>query len=247
MIRASYFCLVFHAERLEFLPVWEKVTEFFTKWHRHERSATVFVCPIRAALSGADLRPRLDWLKERGCEIGQHTHFYGTFEESMGEIRKETSLTKENIRRCLNDDFEYLAGTGYRPHGFTAGAWVDEPSVLDWLLEKGFTYDCSVRSFKLPYKVPSERLSGTSTLPHYESRILRIPTTETLAGFYRRLLTGTSLTVGSIQYDLVYLHDTDLLAARKRWLLSMLPAVLGHRAEAVTVQQLAPMVQKEIV
>lgn len=246
MVRSSYFCLAVHAERLDFPPVWERVTAFLAKWLRLDRSVTVFVCPVRAARSGADLGPRLDWLRERGCEIGQHTHFYSKFEYSLGEIQKETLLTPENIRRCLNEDLEYLVGSGNRPHGFTSGAWVNDPSVLEWLLENGFTYDCSVRSFELPYDVASAGLGATSRLPHHENGILRIPTTETLAGFYRRFLKGSSLTVGNSQYDLVYLHDTDLLATRKRWLLSMLPTVLGGRAESVTGRQLVTVIEKEI-
>jgi hypothetical protein len=49
---------------------------------------------------------------------------------------------------------------------------------------------------------------------------------------------GNSLAVGSLRYDLVYLHDVDLLRARKRMAARLVPFAFSG-SQAVTAQRLA--------
>src|SRR5918999_2855034 len=108
-------CLAIHAEGLESDPVWLYMTHFVRFWTRWGIPPTIFVCPIRAINASRDIRSRLRWLAEMGCEIGQHTHFYSIFRDDGARIEKTTSLTTASVHRNLDRDFESLARAGLRP------------------------------------------------------------------------------------------------------------------------------------
>ncbi|CEP68819.1 Polysaccharide deacetylase [Moorella glycerini] len=90
--------------------------------HLYKLQGTFFVYPFRAQVAGAEISERVQEIAAFGHEIAQHTHFYaGT---KIDKPDKVNDLSKENIARCLQRDFETLCDMGFRPYGFTAGGWI---------------------------------------------------------------------------------------------------------------------------
>lgn len=198
-------CLTLHAERLEVEGVWSRASWLLRSLEAAGGRATVFVHPFWAIRSGVDLEPRIRELLDRGHEIGQHTHFY----EPHGALGKpETLLTDENVRRCLERDLDYLRQRGADPRGFVAGGWAVHPEAMRWLEERGFAYDCTVRSFTLKYENASAAPGEGWTVPRWEGDVLRLPTTGTLAGAV--LGRARAIDTGAVRYVLAYVHDYDL-------------------------------------
>jgi hypothetical protein len=231
--------LAFHAERLEVDHVWSAVVDFLEKWNAHGLGSTFFVHTLRATMAGKDIRPRLEWLMDHGVEIAQHTHFYDSFEADQSGVRKETSLDSATVTRRLTEDHEYLCSGGFGPCGFVSGGWRVSPAITHWLVSAGFHYDCSLRSFDLPYLPKRDERYGYFTGVRCDDGLLRVPTTSGLTNYYRRAF-RTSVAVDEFSYDIVYLHDKDLLNRGKRALLSALP-LLGkvRRTRWIPVGRLA--------
>jgi hypothetical protein len=243
----TLFCLAFHAERLESDRIWQEVTSLVRKCNAWHLPLTFFVAPFLAIESGTQIQERLRWLLTRRCEIGQHTHFYGDFRlTSQGQTIKRTSLERHVVHRCLERDLQYLVSAGARPQGFTAGGWAFNATVLAWLAARGFQYDCTPRTFRLSFEDKLISPGGHWTSAVHENNVLRLPTTADLVRFYKRGLRGTGLRIGEITYDLVVLHDHDLLARRKRWLVHALPGLLDGRVQWKTAHQLSALVSHEL-
>jgi hypothetical protein len=160
----------------------------------------------------------VQWLGSLGHEIAQHTHFYaGT---KIKKKEKVDDLSKPNIVHCVRRDFEMLKEFGFSPTGFTAGSWFVSDAVLDELVELGFVYDCSAQ-------FPRPKISGLrpNTLwrrtPEYYSnsrgRVLCLPTTWSLGQWFKW---GRKTINESDQfYQIIYLHDYDLLSLKRYILL----------------------------
>jgi polysaccharide deacetylase len=213
------FTLAFHAERLHAANVW-KETERVAAWMaEHDMRATFFVYPFPAAVASKNINKRLQWLGSLGHEIAQHTHFYaGT---KIAKHEKRDDLTKANLTHCVRRDFEALIEAGSPPKAFTAGAWFINDAVLDTLIELGFVYDCSAR-FPGPKSREANPNDFWLTAPQYYSnahgRILCLPTTCSLGEWFK-----WGHKAGDEQgqfYQIVYLHDYDLLSLKRSFLLS---------------------------
>jgi len=203
-------CFVFHAERLNRDPVWERTVRILDELEAAGGRGTMFVHPYEAIQAGFDLSSRISELLERGHEIAQHTHFYAP--KDPGDTGKPPSDTSpENVRRCLDRDRTELIRCGAHPRGFTSGQWAIDDTASAWLAENGFLYDCSYRSFDLRYENPAAARGG-ALLPVLAGPVVRLPTTVTLrdaaAGLRRR---PGVVKLGDLRYELVYAHDYDLV------------------------------------
>jgi hypothetical protein len=183
--------------------------------------ATFFVYPFRAEVVGRDITERVRTLASLGHEIGQHTHFYKG--SKIDKPDKTNDLSDGNIICCLRRDSDTLKMMGFSPKGFTAGAWLANETVWGTLVDLGFVYDCSVR-------FPGPRKTATTPFLHWRlvpelytttrGHIVCMPTTCSLGEWFNW---GRKAQVGAIHaYQLVYLHDYDLLSTRvylMMWLL----------------------------
>ena len=211
----------FHAEKLHEDAVWRRLQRIARWMARNDMQATFFVYPFRAQVAGSDITDRVQTLASLGHEIGQHTHFYAGAKVEKPDKRDD--LTDENIIHCLHRDFETLKMMGFSPKGFTAGGWLVNETVWDTLVDLGFVYDCSVR-FPNPKKsatTPFVRWqAGLEFYTNARGRILCVPTTCSLGEWFRwarRLQVGTSK-----GYQLIYLHDYDLLSTRVYFMMWLL-------------------------
>ncbi|MEM4188090.1 MAG: hypothetical protein QXN56_02860 [Candidatus Hadarchaeum sp.] len=203
--------LVFHAEKLHDDHVWKRVIKIARWTTRQGMRLTFFVYPFRAQVEGKEIAERVRSLAALGHEIGQHTHFYAG--SKVDKPDKATDLSQANIRHCLFRDFEVLRSLGVQPRGFVAGAWIVNEVVWDTLIELGFGYDCSARFPKgAGVRVsPYHRWLGMPQFYIREmGRLLCLPTTCSLGEWFKWGRTVT--TVGYLPYQLVYLHDYDLLS-----------------------------------
>jgi Polysaccharide deacetylase len=232
-------CVSLHAERLERDDVWRRTGAFLHRLERWGGRATVFVHPRSAIAAGVELRPRIAALLDRGHEIGQHTHFY-TDDGANG--KPQTDLSAENVRRCLDRDHHYLNDAGADPRGFVAGAWAIVDEVTPWLRDHGFTYDASIRAFRLSYESGAASPGDGWTAAEIEHGIVRLPTTAPVS----RAVRGRSprARVADTEYELLYLHDYDLMRARTRAAAAGLFFTSG-RARWTTAGELAALALKE--
>jgi hypothetical protein len=233
-----------HAERLHDPQV----------WHRTQRTLeasrmpwTVFVEPLEARIRGVDLRPQLDWLAERGHEVGLHVHhrpLHGKPGHTTGYDKRRTS-EPDLVDRCMDEAADYLTAAEHAPAGFVSGAWLLVESVFQWLAGHGFRYDCTMRTY------PHGRLreTGEPDDPIEQSTATRVPRITEVCGVlevpttaslrrqaWAELLGRTGNTVGRVSYDLFYLHDYDLLDARKRLAVRIIAG--RRRDDGVTVGSL---------
>jgi Polysaccharide deacetylase len=214
----SSITLAFHAETLHEQRVWKKVNRVAGWMAEHNMRATFFVYPFPAAVAGKSISERVQRLGSLGHEIAQHTHFYaGT---KIIKHEKRDDFSKANVIHCLCRDFETLKEFGFPPKGFTAGSWFVNDAVLDGLVELGFVYDCSARfpRQKTSHRGPNKRwLSAPQCYSNTHGRLLCLPTTCSLGEWFKW---GHKARRESDQfYQIVYLHDYDLLSLKRSLLL----------------------------
>jgi Polysaccharide deacetylase len=203
--------LAFHAEKLHDEGVWHRVERVARWMAKKGMRATFFVYPFRAQVAGCDITDRVQTLAALGHEIGQHTHFYAG--AKIDKPEKTNDLSDANIIHCLHRDFETLQGMGLPPRGFTAGAWIVNETVWDTLVKLGFSYDCSAQ-FPKPREAITSPYHCWRRSPQFytnvHGRILCLPTTCSLGEWFkwRRNLRSAALN----PYQLIYLHDYDLLS-----------------------------------
>jgi Polysaccharide deacetylase len=211
--------LAFHAEKLHDDRTWRRVERVARWMARKGIEATFFVYPFRAQVVRRDVTDRVRMLATLGHEIGQHTHFYAG--RKIDKPEKVDDLSQVNIVHCLYRDFETLQQTGFPPKGFTAGAWFVNDTVLDTLAKLGFAYDCSAQ-FPKPKEVaysPYHRwLQSPQLYTNAQGQqLLCLPTTCSLGEWFKW---GRKLrTEGCVAYQLICLHDYDLLSYRNYRLL----------------------------
>ena len=211
--------LVFHAEKLHDDAVWGRVLPIATALAEEGIRLTFFVFPYRAEVVGADLTPRVRELDGLGHEIAQHTHFYAG--KTFMTDRKTDDLSDANVTACIHRDADRLRAMGAEPRGFTAGAWQLPEKALETLRSLGFEYDCSARhpQPRAQTSNPHHRWLAEADIysPNAHPLVI-LPTTCSLGGWFkwgrRVVLTGPP------DYQMVYLHDYDLLATRTRLLLT---------------------------
>ena len=208
MIRA----LAFHTERLHDDRVWKRLLILLALMRFRGSKATFFIYPFRAVVAERDISDRVRALAvDHKQEIAQHTHFYAG--RSLNKPTKCNDLSSENIQKCIERDCEWLSRIS-QPKGFTAGGWIVTEAVFASLADLGFDYDCSAR---VPALRKEEDVGPNLWLEEPEKRLIQdgslilVPTTHTVRNslFSKRCM-RTPLNTGD-QYQLVYLHDYDLL------------------------------------
>jgi hypothetical protein len=230
--------LAFHAEKLHDDQVWRRLERVARWMERKNIKVTFFVYPFRAQVVGRDITDRVQTLASLGHEIGQHTHFYAGTKVDRPE--KVNDLSEVNIARCLYRDFNTLHQMGFAPRGFTAGAWFVNEAVWGTLLDLGFTYDCSAQFPRAKEMTVSPYYFWLRSPRFYSNtrgQILCLPTTCSLGEWFkwaRRIKTG-----GEVPYQLIYLHDYDLLTFRNHLALSCFLKIFTGK----TVQPLATIAQ----
>lgn len=202
--------LSFHTERLHDDRVWLRVSAVADYLHARGLSAVWFsinpAAPAYAAL-GYDVQKwitRLAYLRDHGQRIEQHSHFYG--------VRKGLyDLSRENMERRLREDRAWLGSHGYAVKGFVSGAWIMNRTLMDILGRQGYAYDCSARTFRMRYlRGRGDELLLAEARPF--GSVQEFPTTHALKNFWMPV---------SGPYQLVYLHDYDLLRLPFRILLHL--------------------------
>lgn len=205
--------LAFHAEKLHDDRVWRQV-EWVARWMSvREMKAIFFVYPFRAQVAKRDITERVQALAALGHEIGQHTHFYAG--NKVDKPGKRDDLSEANISYCLHRDFRTLHQMGVPPKAFTAGSWFVNGTVWDTLVELGFAYDCSAQ-FPKPVEMPNSPyncwLRSPQIYTNPQGGLICLPTTCSLGEWFKW---GRKVsTEGKVQYQLICLHDYDLLSPR---------------------------------
>jgi hypothetical protein len=213
-----------HAERLHDPEVWRRVRQTLDA---SRMPWTVFVEPLDGRIRGIDLGPHLDWLATHGHEVALHVHHRRLHGEPGNTTGYDKRMTREPdvVRRCMDEAAGYLAAVGHVPVGFVSGTWLLLESVFQWLAGHDYRYDCTMRSY--PHSAAREegepddpvgplmatRVRGITEL----CGVLEVPTTASLRQQGRAELQGRlGHATRTSEYDLFYLHDYDLLDARKR-------------------------------
>lgn len=219
--------LAFHAEKLHEPKVWRNVSRVAQWLADRRQGVTFFVYPFPAAVSGTDISARIAWLGSLGHEIAQHTHFYAG--AAIGKKEKVDDLSDANVAHCMERDFALLQRSGCTPRGFSAGAWFVTDAVFDTLVALDFSYDCSAQ-------IPRPKTSLGSGYNRWLDRpgmyrnargsLLCLPTTCSIGEWFKW---GR----GAMRDDdscprIVYLHDYDLLAWHRRWLLRRWVATMSE-------------------
>lgn len=221
--------LAFHTERLHDDRVWKRLLLILAIMRRLGSRATFFIYPFRAVVAGMNISDRVRVLAaDHKQEIGQHTHFYAG--RSVNKPDKRNDLSAENIRNCIERDFEWLCRIS-KPKGFTSGGWAVTEAVYASLVNLGFEYDCSAR---VPALRKGREHGPNVWLKEAEKRCIQdrplilVPTTHTLRNSLLGKWRGVAipLTAGN-QYQLTYLHDYDLL--RLRVFLGLALTLMGGR------------------
>jgi hypothetical protein len=233
--------LVFHAEKLYDDRIWRKVEKIALRMARMKEGGTFFVYPFRSYLAGKDISERVQCLAALGHEIGQHTHFYaGT---QVDKPRKVDDLSPRNMSRCIRRDFEMLHHMNIPLKGFTSGAWVVDKVIWDTVIDLGFIYDCSTR-FPKPGGITNSShhrwLQAQQNYAGAKGSLLLIPTTCSLGEWFKwghNMQNEIHMKVGAF-YQVIYLHDYDLLSFPHDLLLRVFLSLRGRRG-LVTTRSLA--------
>jgi peptidoglycan/xylan/chitin deacetylase (PgdA/CDA1 family) len=231
-------CPTMHAEQLHLGEVWEATRATLNKsplrW-------TIFVDPLMARIEGFDLRDQFSWFADRGHEIAMHTHHHllqGEPGNTTGFLMGQP-LDEGDIHRCLSENFEYLGERGYTPKGFLSGNWLVLGTTVEWLAATGFEYDSTLRTYSGPH--PNSTLAANEPRRNVShlGDLVEIPTTSSLKQQVQADLTlrRRSVDVADLSYELYYLHDYDLVDAKKRVAVRGL-GTLERFAQSLTVHQL---------
>jgi hypothetical protein len=133
-----------------------------------------------------------------------------------------------------------LREPGLAPTLFCGGGWYTDVEVAEACAGLGYV-DCTPRASRPPLLAPDERWASLTEPARVElpsGRELRaIPTTHSL-GDLARALPRRALP----ELVHVYLHDTDLVDARRRALVAVVLRVLARRAEVTDLDALAARV-----
>jgi len=213
-----YVCITLHTEKLHSDGLWSRLADVVNFLDAQAIKATFFsIAPLhpvyreQPGFSEGKWVERLSHLHHNGHLIEQHTHFYG-------EREKKGDLSYDNLRKRLEEDKDWLEQHGFPIQGFVGGAWVINEEVFRLLIENGYKYDCTARSFEFGYlqgrgdqliaSKPLKVLSRTNSL-------LEMPTTASVKNVllsflpfpsYKPYLVGG----GEVQFCIIYLHDYDL-------------------------------------
>src|SRR4051812_39683350 len=172
-------CPTMHAEHLHLAPVWTATRATLMKSPLHW---TIFIDPLLARISGADLRDQIAWFADRGHEIAMHTHHHllqGEPGHTTGFLMGQP-LDEGDIHRCLSENFEYLGERGYTPKGFLSGNWLVLGTTVEWLAATGFEYDSTLRTYSGPHPNSTLAANEPRRNVNHLGDLVEIPTTSSL-------------------------------------------------------------------
>lgn len=211
--------LAFHAEKLHDDEVWRRTLSVAQALADDGVRLTFFVYTYRADFVGADVTKRVRELDTLGHEIAQHTHFY-TDTPVTGE--KSDDLSNANVAACIRRDFERLLTMAPAPRGFTSGAFLFPDGMLDVLSDLGFRYDsstCHPRGRASSSNPQRRWLAAPKLSADGAKRLVCLPTSCSLGQWFK--WGRRTLVAGSPSYQMVYLHDYDLVVPKTRLLLGL--------------------------
>ena len=229
-----------HAEKLHDDRVWHVVERFARVSATRGQKLTFFVHPFWSIVAGYDISKRIQRLACLGHEIGQHTHYYDVA-TARTPGRKAGDLSPENVLRRLEEDHTQLLRSGIRPKGFVSGAWVVPDALHPWLASRGFAYDCTYRTYAMQSRNGPAMPGGTTGPFLLDGGVLELPTTASLRAAAVGLVRARPPVahIGDLEYELVYLHDDDLVDRRKRAALGAVVIGVRWRRQIVTSGELA--------
>jgi len=171
--------------------------------------------------------------------LGHHTHWTAPDHARPSNAASNPPVTdgwKEPAARVLSEG-RRLREQGLAPTVFCGGGWYTDVAVAETCAELGYV-DCTPRASRPGYLAQGERWASLARPSMVElpsgRELLAVPTTHSL-GDLLRALPGRRLP-GVVH---VYLHDTDLLDARRRLMLRTGLAVLAKRAQPTDLDALA--------
>ncbi len=224
-------CLIVHTERLHDDIVWEKikaVADFCylknikTTWFSFNPTVEIYK---KSGFDENKWKDRLNYLKEHGQSIEQHTHFYD--KEKRGD---NTSL--EYIKNRIQEDKRWLENAGHKISGFVAGTWFINRDILSLLHELGYAYDCTARNFSLSYMKnrPNQLLID---FPQKINSITCIPVTTSLKNYFLKFWKNRDVSGNCV----IYFHDYEINNFILRILLKLV-FVLNKNKKFVTPLEL---------
>ena len=135
-----------------------------------------------------------------------------------------------------------LSDAGATPRGFVAGAWAIVDEVTPWLRDHGFAYDASVRAFPLSYDAGAAWRGNGWTGTEIEEGLVRLPTTAPVSRAVRGRVPRAR--IAETEYELLYLHDYDLLRRSHR-LAARAMIARGRHVRWTTAAELAALAENE--
>ena len=199
-MRERFICLTIHSERLHSDCLWKKVEKILQFFKKQNVKTTYFsINPTFVGYKFNETKwiERLQFLKEIGQEVQQHTHFYKGKEGVKKGIGYD--LGRENAEKRILEDKKWLKEkNGILAEGFVSGAWKINDEIIEILKKEGYKYDFSWRSSNVRFK----------------NNFLEIPTLSNLRGLIKDLLSfrlkKRLITYQNISFYSFYFHDYDL-------------------------------------
>lgn len=197
-------CITVHTERLHDDKVWKRIKTIVDFYYLKRIKITWFSFNPTVEIykkSGFDenkWKDRLNYLKNHGQLIEQHTHFYD--KEKRGS---NTSL--EYIKSRIEEDKQWLESAGHKISGFVGGTWFINKDILNLLNSLGYVYDCTSRTFPLSYlqNRPNQLLIDS---PQKINSIICIPTTTSLKNYFLKFWKNKDKNGNCV----IYFHDYEM-------------------------------------
>jgi len=215
-----YALLSCHVERILDDRVWHAYLELV----RRRPGGFVVASLVRPAdaARGESERVWLERARRLAAEgpFGHHTHWTSPDHARPGD-------GEDTAARVLREG-AWLRGHGLEPTVFCGGGWYTDASVAGACALLGYV-DCTPRMARpayLPEGAPWAQLGVPARVETAHGDVLAIPTTRSLGDLVRAAARPSRLPEPVVHG---YLHDTDLLDARRRRALAVALTVLGRR------------------
>jgi len=162
--------------------------------------------------------------------LGHHTHWTSpTHARPTGGDDPGARVLREGA---------WLREWGLEPTLFCGGGWYTDESVAAACAELGYV-DCTPRATRPSYLAPEApwaQLAAPARIVVGAVSLLAVPTTRTIGDLVRAVWRPSGLTEAVVH---VYLHDTDLLDARRRAALAVCLRALGRRRRPADLDAVA--------
>jgi hypothetical protein len=160
--------------------------------------------------------------------LGHHTHFGGV---QTARPPAGSPPPAERVRA----EAAWLRDRGLQLRFWCGGGWYIDEEVAETLVELGYA-DCSATAFRPTYLAPGAprlMLERPAWIRLRQGRLLELPSTHSLGRAARGVLGRLP------DYMHLYVHDTDLMDARRRFALGATLEILGRRHRPSDIDDLA--------